>query len=215
MSLPYFVVVAFLALAPMACAQPSIGPASFAFPLPRQWNASFDNVPPCGSSSVGLRTEFPLTNGYLVFTSTYETRDLEMKISHNRNPQSVADFSYLVPWRISDYGVGFTCVKIPDAPGGTEPGANATFQIRFASDYDTPLDRSFFVCADITYVEGRDFDRRVPCANTTDVKFERLPLPRTQIEPPKNATTPGKKKKHLSQGAIAGIASEILSEVNA
>lgn len=91
-------------------------------------------------------------------------------------------------------------------------GTNATFQLRFASDYDTPNHRSFFVCADITYVDPGDVDFPFPCVNTTDVdvEFERLPLPKKKkpdVPKPKSEEwSPGEKKKVLSTAAIAGIA---------
>ncbi|KAM0453812.1 hypothetical protein ACHAPV_008750 [Trichoderma viride] len=212
MSLSLFPLVVFLSLACMTFAQPFMGPASFAWPLPRAWNRTSDDVQPCGLSPQGRRSKFPLHNGYLVLVSQYETQNLEVKVSYDSDPKSVADFSYVLRWRISNYGAGFTCFNIPDAPSGMDAGANATFQMRFDSNYETPLPRSYFSCADITYVEreGLDFpDAQFPCLNTTDVKWEYLPTPTKKDDPPEPTTTPWSpregKKKPLDSAAIAGI----------
>ncbi|PON26880.1 hypothetical protein TGAM01_v204381 [Trichoderma gamsii] len=126
-----------------------------------------------------------------------------------KDPQSAADFSPLLKRRISYYGVGWTCFKINDAPQGMDAGANATFQLRFDSNYETPMLRSHFSCADITYVEKEGLDFEFPCVNTTDVEWEDLPTPTKKDDPPEPTTTPwspivGKKKK-LSRAAISGI----------
>jgi hypothetical protein len=80
--------------------------------------------------------------------------------------------------------------------------------MRLASDYDTPNFRSFFVCADITYVEQDELDYPFPCVNTTNADFERLPLPPKKTETPTPTPTwsPGEKKKDLTPGHIGGIA---------
>ncbi|KAK1243927.1 hypothetical protein MKX08_002065 [Trichoderma sp. CBMAI-0020] len=212
MSCSLFPLVVFFSLVCMTCAQQFMGPASFAWPLPREWHRDSDSVQPCGLSPQGRRSKFPLHNGYLVLLSKYETQNIELKVSYNKDPQSVADFSHFLKQRISSYGVGFTCFKIPDAPQGMDAGANATFQMRLDSSYETPLPRSYFSCADITYVEqeGLDFpESPFPCVNTTDVEWEALPTPTKKPDPPKPTTTPWspteEKKKKLSSGAIAGI----------
>ncbi|UKZ70541.1 uncharacterized protein TrAtP1_011522 [Trichoderma atroviride] len=161
-------------------------------------------------SPQGRRSKFPLHNGYLVLLSKYETQNIEVKVSYNTDPQSVADFSHFLKRRISNYGVGFTCFKIPDAPQGMDAGANATFQMRLESNYETPLPRSYFSCADITYVEREGLDFPFPCVNTTDVEWEILPTPTKKQDPPGPTATPWspteeKGKKKLSSGAIAGI----------
>lgn len=111
------------------------------------------------------------------------------------------------------YGVGFACIKVPDAPWDLKIGANATFQLRYSSDYDSPSHRSFFICADVTYVEPADVDYPFPCVNTTDVVVEpQLPPPpgkKKKPEEPKptgEEWSPGEENKGLTKGAIAGIA---------
>ncbi|KAL7893756.1 hypothetical protein HDV63DRAFT_411704 [Trichoderma sp. SZMC 28014] len=163
-------------------------------------------------SPQGRRSKFPLHNGYLVLLSQFETESVEVQVSYNSNPQSATDFSPLLKRRISYYGVGWTCFKIPDAPQGMDAGANATFQMRLASSWETPVPRSYFSCADITYVEreGLDFpDAQFPCINTTDVEWEDLPMPTKKINAPKPTTTPWspseKKGKKLNSGIIALI----------
>ncbi|PTB42309.1 uncharacterized protein TrAFT101_008601 [Trichoderma asperellum] len=210
MSFSIFPFMALLALVCMTYAQEYMGPASFAWPLPRAWNRTLDNNPPCGFSDIGTRSKFPMYNGYVAFVSQYETRNLEVKVSYMWNPKSVADFVPLTPRRFRKYGVGYACIKVPDAPSDIDPGANATFQLRFASDYDSPSHRSFFVCADITYVEPDDIDYPFPCINTTDLELEPLPpAKKKKPEEPKpigDEWSPGEKKTGLSKGAIAGIA---------
>lgn len=258
MSLSLFPLVVFLSLACMTFAQPFMGPASFAWPLPRAWNRTSDDVQPCGLSPQGRRSKFPLRMffsllpwllvltvsrqwvpgtclpiwdaepwgeslirfGYvfilhvpfLLFPYSLDTFLCTKPTRCKKDPKSVADFSYVLRWRISNYGAGFTCFNIPDAPSGMDAGANATFQMRFDSNYETPLPRSYFSCADITYVEreGLDFpDAQFPCLNTTDVKWEYLPTPTKKDDPPEPTTTPWSpregKKKPLDSAAIAGI----------
>jgi hypothetical protein len=95
-----------------------------------------------------------------------------------------------------------------------DAGANATFQMRLDSSWETPMPRSYFSCADITYVEreGLDFpDAQFPCINTTDTEWEDLPTPTKKIDPPKSTATPWSpiekeaEEKKLDSGVIAGI----------
>jgi hypothetical protein len=91
-----------------------------------------------------------------------------------------------------------------------DAGANATFQLRFDSNYETPLPRSYFSCADITYVEKEGLDFEFPCVNTTDAEWEDLPTPTKKDDLPEPTTTPwspieGKKKKKLNSNHIIGI----------
>ncbi|KAL6902493.1 hypothetical protein GGI43DRAFT_433424 [Trichoderma evansii] len=201
MHFSFFPLVVLLALLCKSYAQPYMGPASFAWPLPREWNRTSDNVPPCGSASVGPRSLFPLHRGYVALVSQYKTRNLEMKVSYMLDPKSVADFEPLIERRFSEYGVGYACVKVPDAPYDTQPGTNATFQLRYASDYDSPSHRSFFVCADITYVEPNDVDYVFPCVNTTDLELEPQLPKKKKPEEPKPPTeeewSPVEKKKFV------------------
>lgn len=63
---------------------------------------------------------------------------------------------------------GHTCVNVEDAPSSTSAGANATLQIKYIADFDTPDNQTFYACADITYVELTDFDTAIPCFNVTE-----------------------------------------------
>lgn len=119
-----------------------------------------------------------------------------------KDPKSVADFVPLTENRFSMSGAGYACVKVPDALWDMEPGTNATFQLRYASDYDTPSYRSFFVCADITYVEPNDVDFPFPFVNTTDLELEPQPpkkkkKPEEPKPPDEEEWSPIEKKKFV------------------
>ncbi|KAL7795370.1 hypothetical protein V8C37DRAFT_400862 [Trichoderma ceciliae] len=222
MSLPIIHLVALLAFISATFAQYSIGPASFAWPPPRLWDMAFDNVPPCGTlNGSGHRTRFPMDHGYVAFVAQYEAWNVKLSVSFTLDPMSVADFTPVMntdPLRKLD--VGISCFNVPDAPSFVEPGDKATLQIRYFSDYDSPTNQSFFVCADIIYVAPSDILYPYPCVNTTapNSDIDKGPpahtpadkKPKGRVKPTKEPKPSGAewssgKKTGLSKAAIAGI----------
>ncbi|KAH6611392.1 wsc2 glucoamylase iii alpha-1 [Trichoderma cornu-damae] len=182
----------------MALAQFPMGPASFAWPVPRLWDRAADKIPPCGSlEHSGNRSKFPM------------------------DPKSVADFTpFMSAGPLPKLGVGMSCISVPDAFSFVEAGDRATLQLRYFSDYDTPTNQSFFACADITYVDPSDILFPFPCLNTTapDPDLDKKPVSQTptgtkpkgrtkfteEPEPTGDGWSPGK-RTGLSKAAIAGI----------
>jgi hypothetical protein len=48
---------------------------------------------------------------------------------------------------------------------------NATIQVRYTSDFFTNANETFYVCADIRYVDNRQFAAQIPCFNVTSEEF--------------------------------------------
>ncbi|KAL4981784.1 hypothetical protein BDW68DRAFT_171848, partial [Aspergillus falconensis] len=150
-----------------------MGPAAFLWPPDRTWGAAYDNIAPCGSASgVSNRTEFPLVNGQLALVIQDESWKVQIAISDKNNPTSNNDFETIVSEaRINDIDPGHMCYPVPNPGVDTEEGMNATFQIRYTSDFDTDKNETYYACADITYVPASKFTYQVPCFNVTIDEF--------------------------------------------
>ncbi|RMZ87414.1 hypothetical protein DV736_g5357, partial [Chaetothyriales sp. CBS 134916] len=147
---------------------PGMGPVAFLWPPDREWGAAQDNSPPCGSAAgVTNRTEFPLTGGVVALVAQDESWLIQIAISHSSNPTSNDDFDILTPAaRIPEMDEGHMCYPITN-PGPDGPGANATIQIRYTSEFDTDTNNTFYACADISYIANTQFTEEVPCFNAT------------------------------------------------
>lgn len=89
------------------------------------------------------------------------------------DPQSNDDFTTLIDAEhFREMDVGHTCVPISNAPTSVSPGENATLQIRYTANFDNPQNETFYACADITFVEARQFTFTVPCFNATEPENE-------------------------------------------
>ncbi|KAL4761047.1 copper acquisition factor BIM1-like domain-containing protein [Aspergillus foveolatus] len=150
-----------------------MGPAAFLWPPDRTWSAAYDNNSPCGSASgVTNRTQFPLVNGQLALVIQDESWNVQIAISDKNNPTSNSDFQTIVSEaRISDVDPGHMCYPVPNPGVDTEEGMNATFQIKYTSDFDTDKNETYYACADITYVPASKFTYQVPCFNVTVDEF--------------------------------------------
>lgn len=130
-------------------------------------------------------------------------------------PKTNIDFNNLIDAKaFRELDVGHTCINIDDAPSSVKAGANATLQLKFISDFDTPNNQTFYACADITYVELTDFNTPIPCFNHTETDDgsdkgkdgkgkdggDHGPAASPSATP-----SPGGKQPGLSGGAIAGI----------
>ncbi|RFU81244.1 wsc2 glucoamylase iii alpha-1,4-glucan-glucosidase [Trichoderma arundinaceum] len=209
--------MALLAFASMALGQYDIGPASFAWPPPRLWNRTVDNIPPCGSlDGSGNRTKFPLDHGYVSFVAQEESRNVELSVSFLLDPRSVADFTpFMKTEPLRKLGVGITCIDVPNPPSWVGVGDKATLQLRVSSDFDSPVTQVYFACADITFVDPSDILFPQPCVNLTAEEPDSTSRPTTTAKKPKGKPTkepkptgdgwPPGKRPGLSKAAIAGI----------
>lgn len=110
---------------------------------------------------------------------------------------------------------GHTCVNVEDAPSSIKAGANATLQIKYIADFDTPDNETFYACADITFVELTDFNVAIPCFNATepaddsdsdsDHSDTETDSDESDSESSGTPSSDGGSSSGLSGGAIAGI----------
>ncbi|KKK19162.1 hypothetical protein P175DRAFT_0540894 [Aspergillus ochraceoroseus IBT 24754] len=194
-----------------------MGPVAFLWPPDRVWGAAYDNTAPCGSSSgVVNRTEFPLVNGQLALVIQDESWNVQVSISHRNDPASNDDFeAFIVSSRISDIDPGHECYAVPNPGIDVESGMNATFQIKYTSDFDTDKNETYYACADVTYVPASKFTYQVPCFNVTANEFTPTNSSTSDTDNPDstsassdttiNTASTKSSGSGLSGGAIAGI----------
>ncbi|PFH55553.1 hypothetical protein XA68_18069 [Ophiocordyceps unilateralis] len=185
-----------------------LGPAAFLWPPDRIWSAAADHTAPCGSvARVGARTEFPLRNARISLAAQNEAWDARLAVSYLAEPKSDADFSNLIDASIlRDVDPGHTCLAVADADPIVRAGDNATLQIRYSFDYDSPFQEFFYACADIVYVRPERFRRpSLSCFKATVVETDDydddLPWPDGLTAPANDISDYG----GLSGGAVAGI----------
>jgi hypothetical protein len=88
------------------------------------------------------------------------------------DPTTNDDFeSFIEGSSISDIKPGHECYSVPNPSIDVEEGMNATFQIKYTSDFDTNKNETYYACADITYVPASKFTYQVPCFNVTTDDF--------------------------------------------
>ncbi|KAJ5742284.1 hypothetical protein N7533_011693 [Penicillium manginii] len=170
-------------------ASTEMGPVAFLWPPDRLWGAAHDNAAPCGSSTGAVnRTNFPMINGQLALVVQDESWNVQVAISHKSSklvpsfvfiltdspsdPTTNDDFeSFIGGSSISDIEPGHECYSVPNPSIDVEEGMNATFQIKYTSDFDTNKNETYYACADITYIPASKFTYQVPCFNVTTDDF--------------------------------------------
>lgn len=127
-----------------------------------------------------------------------------------QDPTSNADFTTVIsPSRISEIDDGHQCYVVPDPSSNITAGMNATFQIKYTSEFDSNENQTFYACADITYVLEGDFRTEIPCFNASIPS----PSPTTSSGSSGSSATSSSSSvmsssgssSGLSGGAIAGI----------
>ena len=84
------------------------------------------------------------------------------------DPESNDDFETLIDFlAFRDLELGHTCITVEDSHSSLSPGENATLQIKYISEFDTPRNQTFYACADIYYVEHLPYDMDARCFNAT------------------------------------------------
>ncbi|RYP57932.1 hypothetical protein DL769_009202 [Monosporascus sp. CRB-8-3] len=195
-----------------------MGPVAFLWPADRPWSADADNIAPCGSASGPTnRTDFPLSQGSVSLSIADDAWNVAFSIAYDNDPKAQSDFTQQVVDNITAIEAGHQCYKVADIPDTVGPGTNATIQLEYWSSMDDELggrNQSFYACADITFVDIKDFDIQVPCF---DVKASEFNLPKDDsgsdsatTEPSAsgevNAENSGDFGSGLTSGAKAGIA---------
>ncbi|KAJ5710368.1 hypothetical protein N7488_004524 [Penicillium malachiteum] len=175
-----------------------MGPAAFLWPPDRTWSKTTDNTAPCGSNAgIGNRTEFPLTNGEVSLVLQDESYNVNLAISYHNDPTSNNDFVTDVSGsKFPDLEPGHECYSIPNPPSNITSGANATLQLKYQSTFDTDTNKTYYACADITYIPLSEF--------TTDVLCFNVSVSDTSSTTTATATS-SSKSSGLSGGQIAGI----------
>ncbi|KAL2207813.1 hypothetical protein CC79DRAFT_1368670 [Sarocladium strictum] len=202
-----------------------MGPAAFMWPPDRVWSAAADNQAPCGSvAGVGNRTNFPLSGGQIALVTQDDAWDVELSVAHVDSPSSNNDFETLIDvLAFRDLDLGHTCVTVDDSHEGLKVGDNATLQIKYISEFDTPRNQTFYACADIVYVDDIPYDMSARCFNATmpdtgddedsdhsgssgdsdkDSDKDKSDSDESNSD---DSNSGGSKKSGLSGGAIAGI----------
>ncbi|KAK8022431.1 hypothetical protein PG993_013198 [Apiospora rasikravindrae] len=221
-----------------------MGPVAFLWPNDRPWSAAADNVSPCGSASgVTNRTIFPLSQGEVALSIADEAYQVAFKIAYDNGkftqhiysrlsycrihymrltnqgtePRAQSDFGQQVVSNVTEIEPGHQCYKIAPIPESIKAGSNATIQLEYwASDAKEQggAKQSFFACADVTFVEAKDFTLSVPCFNVTASDFglagpSGTPQPKTPTDEG-GASTPAPAAHAagggLTTGEKAGIA---------
>ncbi|KAL4939958.1 hypothetical protein BDV06DRAFT_28394 [Aspergillus oleicola] len=183
-----------------------MGPVAFLWPPDRSWGAAYDNNAPCGSASgVVNRTEFPMVNGQLALVTQDESWNVQIAMSDKNNPSSNNDFETIVAQRrISDIEPGHMCYPVPNPGVDTEAGMNATFQIKYTSDFETDNNETYYACADVTYVPASKFTYQVPCFNVTIDEFTPTNSSDSDSDSgSSNNGSPGSDSSSSSSGAIS------------
>ncbi|KAF2014867.1 hypothetical protein BU24DRAFT_423773 [Aaosphaeria arxii CBS 175.79] len=151
----------------------SMGPVAFLWPADRPWDAADDNIGPCGSpEGVSNRTQFPLTQGSVALSIADEAYKVAFRISFSNNPTKQEDFE-AITGNVSEIDPGHQCYKLNQIEGKTT-GDNATIQMEYWAEFEGENDgknQSFFACADVTFVQAKDFTTQVPCFNVTSEEF--------------------------------------------
>ncbi|KAJ6150414.1 hypothetical protein N7471_001613 [Penicillium samsonianum] len=195
-------------------ASTEMGPAAFLWPPDRLWGAAYDNNAPCGSSTGAVnRTNFPLINGKLALVLQDESWNVQVAVSHKSNPTTNADFeAFIDSSSLADVEPGHECYSVPNPSIDVEEGMNATFQIKYTSDFDTDKNETYYACADVTYIPASKFTYQVPCFNVTSDEFTDVTTTTTagstataKSDTAKDTGTTSEKSSGLSGGAIAGI----------
>ncbi|KAH8691527.1 hypothetical protein BGW36DRAFT_388482 [Talaromyces proteolyticus] len=193
-----------------------MGPAAFLWPSDRAFSAVNDNTAPCGSAAgVTNRTVFPMTNGAVAVVLQDESYNVNLAVSHKDNPTSNDDFSTLVSSsNFPDLKSGHECYSVPNAPSSVSPGSNATLQLSYISKGETDTNKTYYACADITYVALKDFTIQVPCFNvsidnptavTSSLAVGATATATSTTAASTSSSTSDTGGSHLSGGAIAGI----------
>ncbi|KAE8356144.1 hypothetical protein BDV28DRAFT_145487 [Aspergillus coremiiformis] len=194
-----------------------MGPVAFMWPPDRPWAAAFDNTAPCGSSSgVTNRTDFPMINGQLALVIQDESWNIQIAVSHKSNPNTNDDFETFIDGSsIKNIDPGHQCYPVPNQSIDVEEGRNATFQIKYTSEFDTDRNETYYACADVRYVAVSKFTTQVPCFNVTANEFTATTTTTAAIDATatvgssgsssKDSNTSAKSSPGLSGGAIAGI----------
>ncbi|KAF2475061.1 uncharacterized protein BDR25DRAFT_280695 [Lindgomyces ingoldianus] len=196
----------------------SMGPVAFLWPDDRVWNATYDNAGPCGSpAGVTNRTIFPLSQGAVALTIADDSWEVAVRVAFSNDPTTQAEFSDQVVNNVSEVAPGHQCYRLNQLEGKTA-GTNATIQLEYWSEFEGENDgknQSFFACADVTFVEAKDFTLAVPCFNVTSDGFNE-PAPSntpssisaapTNAAPTTASPVRGTSSGSLSIGARAGIA---------
>ncbi|KAE8347796.1 hypothetical protein BDV24DRAFT_157273 [Aspergillus arachidicola] len=193
-----------------------MGPVAFMWPPDRVWGAAYDNTAPCGSSSGATnRTDFPMVNGQLALVIQDESWNVQVAISHKSNPSINDDFEPFIDGsRIKDIEPGHECYPVPNPSIDVEEGMNATFQIKYTSDFETDKNETYYACADIRYVAASKFTTQVPCFNVTADEFTAVTSTTATSGATATAGSSSSSSKDsgtkesssgLSGGAIAGI----------
>ncbi|PTB78598.1 hypothetical protein M440DRAFT_1461682 [Trichoderma longibrachiatum ATCC 18648] len=174
--------VLLLVLGRMAFAEPTVGAALFGWPPPRPFNYYTERLAPCGSPlGSGERVVLPTKSARVAF---FAERDvgLNLAISYSQDPAFQEDFEslkYSIAAGPVDLVSGITCIILGTPIPGAAHGRNATLQLKYLSNYDSPNHYEYrYSCADVTFSDTANSYNGDICMNKTQpIAYDRLPLP--------------------------------------
>ncbi|KAF1950748.1 hypothetical protein CC80DRAFT_226008 [Byssothecium circinans] len=153
----------------------SMGPVAFLWPADRPWTAKDDNTGPCGSpAGPSNRTEYPLSQGSVALTIADDAWNVALRLAVENDPRNQSAFREQVMNNVSDVDPGHQCYKL-DLLENIVAGTNATIQLEYWGEFEgenNGRNQSFFACADVTFVETKNFNKQVPCFNVTSDEFD-------------------------------------------
>ncbi|PTB69498.1 hypothetical protein BBK36DRAFT_1110677 [Trichoderma citrinoviride] len=169
---PLCLVFLLLALAQVAFAEPPVGAAS-------PFNYYTERLAPCGSPlGSGERVVLPTKSARVAF---FAERDvgLNLAISYSQDPAFQEDFEslkYSIAAGPVDLVSGITCIILGTPIPGAAHGRNATLQLKYLSNYDSPNHYRYrYSCADIVFSDKVDNSNGDICRNKTrSVAYDRL-----------------------------------------
>lgn len=150
----------------------TMGPVAFLWPPDRQWSEDTEDIAPCGSSArPSNRTDFPLTGGKVLLVAQDDAWAVDINIAVKSDPTSVNDFQNWYSTNVTDLlDTAHICYGTPDAPSNIKAGDVATIQLVYNA-LDGTNNVSHYACADIIFVEDKDFVNSgysAFCFNTTE-----------------------------------------------
>ncbi|KAL7937241.1 hypothetical protein V8C35DRAFT_277730 [Trichoderma chlorosporum] len=178
----------------LASSHMSMGAASLLWPPSRSWDDNEENHSPCGTAvGSGDRTNFTYYRGHIIILTQAKALNLRISVSHWQDPKSSIDFDPMMKYdMITEVDAGITCINIPNAPGEVKEGQPATLQLKYNSEFgsNTGRNKTFYSCADITYVAPEHVPYDMPCFNTTQPKVwhYKSPINTHKPQPPKTKT---------------------------
>ncbi|KAI7822160.1 hypothetical protein BC939DRAFT_398159 [Gamsiella multidivaricata] len=137
------------------------------YPQSRGFDDDKEPTAPCGGfDTVGNRTQFPLSNGFLEIESFHVKADIKINVAYGNAP-SAADFTTAAATPASSISInhpGLACLPLDlSSFNGAANNTNATIQVVYNGG-DSPL----YQCADVVLVTSAPAFNQSMCVNNSN-----------------------------------------------